>query len=46
MAELREAKATGEYALLHSDEPSLVVVKRLPKDEPALAGQVKAQNAH
>jgi len=45
MAELREAKATGEYALLHSDEPALVVVKRLPKNEPALAGQVKAQDA-
>jgi hypothetical protein len=46
MAELREAKANGEYALLHSDEPSLVVVKRLSKNDPALAGQVKAQNAH
>jgi len=46
MAELREAQATGEYALLHGDEPALVVVKRLPKDEPALAGQVAVQNAH
>jgi hypothetical protein len=46
MAELREAKATGEYARLHSDEPSLVVVKRLLKDDAALAGEVAVQNAH
>ncbi|MEX8496067.1 DUF4148 domain-containing protein, partial [Sphaerotilus sp.] len=41
LAELREAKANGEYARLHSDEPSLVVVKPLGQDDAALAGQVK-----
>ena len=46
LAELREAKATGEYAMLHSEEPSRVVVKRLSKNDPALAGQAKAQNVN
>ena len=46
LAELREAQASGEFAALHADEPALVTVKRVKKDEPAMAGQAKAQNVN
>lgn len=40
LAELRNAQATGEYAVLHSDEPARVTVKRGPAVAvPAVAGQ-------
>jgi hypothetical protein len=42
LAELREAKATGEYAALHSEEPTQVVVKRRAAT-PTVAGQVKPE---